>query len=503
MNEFVIDLSRSKILVVDDAPANLDILCQALEGAQYDVMVTPSGEEALDLAGRFAPDLILLDVVMPGLDGFEVCRRLKQGEETRPIPVIFLTARDDTADLIEGFRAGGVDYVVKPFQKEEVLIRVQTQLERAGLVRVLREKNAALEAEIAQRQVLTSERNKLTDRLSLADQREVQRWGLGEFVGQSPTLKKILDDLDLLQGAQTTSVLILGESGTGKELIARAIHVGSDRRDSPFVPVNCASIPRELADSLLFGHVKGAFTGADRDQAGYFELAHGGTLFLDEVGLMPLELQPKLLRVLEDRSILPLGAREPRKVDVRMLAATNIDMQVQIKAGHFRQDLYYRLAHFTVEVPPLRERREDIGLLARHFLQVFALEMGILSPAISPEAVARLEQYNFPGNIRELKNIVERALIESRRGEIRPEHLHLPEGAAATLSGQTPAPAEGIAFAALPPELDRALAQTEIALIKRALARTGENLTAAARLLDTNRNRIYRALGKQPDPDSL
>ena len=499
MAELELELSGSRILVVDDTPANLDVMGRALETAGYRAMVASSGEVALQLAERFVPDLILLDVVMPGLDGFEVCRRLKQGEATRAIPVIFLTARDDTEDLIEGFRAGGVDYVAKPFRKEEVLVRVQTQLERARLVRVLHEQNAALKAEIAQRQALTSERDKLTDRLSLADRREGLHWGVGEFVGQSRTLKKILDALDLLQDAPSTSVLILGESGTGKELVARAIHAGSDRAAGPFVPVNCASIPRELADSLLFGHMKGAFTGAERDQAGYFELAQGGTLFLDEVGLMPLELQPKLLRVLEDRSIHPLGARESRKVEVRVLAATNADLQVQIEEGNFRQDLYYRLAPFTVQVPPLRERREDIGLLARHFLQVFALEMGIVSPAISPEAVALLEQYEFPGNIRELKNIVERALIESRQGEIRPEHLHLPASTVAPLPGQPPAPAEGIAFAALPPQLDQALAQTEIALIKRALAQTGENLTAAARLLDTNRNRIYRALDKQPD----
>ena len=498
MADAELELGGSRILVVDDTPANLELMCRTLATAGYKDMVASSGEVALQLAERFVPDLILLDVVMPGLDGFEVCRRLKQGEVTRNIPVIFLTARDEMADLIEGFRAGGVDYVVKPFQKEEVLVRIQTQLERAGLMRVLREKNAELEAEIAQRQVITNERNKLSDRLSLADQREGQRWGLGEFVGQSPTLKKILEALDLLQSAPTTSVLILGESGTGKELIARAIHAGSDRREGPFVAVNGAAIPRELADSLLFGHMKGSFTGADRDQAGYFELAQGGTLFLDEVGLMPLELQAKLLRVLEDRMILPLGARQPRKVEVRVLAATNSDLQSQIGAGNFRQDLYYRLAHFTVRVPPLRERREDIGLLARHFLQVYALEMGIVSPAISPEAIALLEQYEFPGNIRELKNLVERALIESRQGEIRPEHLHLPAGAA-PLAEPSAVVKDGIEFDKLLPDLDQALGQVELALIKRALAQTNENLTAAARLLGTHRNRIYRALGKQSD----
>ena len=424
MAESTVELKGSRILVVDDTPANLELMCRAIAGAGYEAMVAPSGEMALQLAQRFLPALVLLDVTMPGMDGFEVCRRLKQSEVTRAIPVLFLTARNDTTDLLEGFRAGGVDYVTKPFQKEEVLVRIRTHLERAGLLRALREKNEALEAEIAQRQRLTSERDALQDRLSLPAQREAQRWALGSLVGQSPTLKKVLNDIDMLQDAPNTAVLILGESGTGKELVARAIHAGSSRADGPFVAVNCAAIPRELADSLLFGHVKGAFTGAERYQLGYFELAHGGTLFLDEVGAMPLELQAKLLRVLEDRSVLPLGAREPRRVEVRVLAATNTDLQSQIQTDSFRQDLYYRLAPFTVRVPALRDRREDIGLLARHFLQVFALEMGIQDPAISAEAVALLEHYSFPGNVRELKNIVERALIESRQGEIHPEHLY-------------------------------------------------------------------------------
>jgi DNA-binding NtrC family response regulator len=498
MAEPEVELTGARILVVDDTPANLKLMSQTLAGGGYGAMVASSGEVALDLAQRFRPDLVLLDVTMPDLDGFEVCRRLKQHEATRAIPVIFLTARDDTADLLEGFRAGGVDYVTKPFQKEEVLVRIHTHLEKAGLLRALREKNEALEAEIAQRHRLTSERDKLQGRLSLADQREAQRWALGSLVGQSPTLKKMLDDIGLLQDAPNTSVLIQGESGTGKELVARAIHAGSSRAEEPFVAVNCAAIPRELADSLLFGHVKGAFTGAERDQPGYFELAQGGTLFLDEVGTMPLELQPKLLRVLEERQVLPLGARAPRAVEVRVLAATNAFLQAQIQAGSFRQDLYYRLAPFTVEVPALRQRREDIGLLARHFLQVYALEMGITSPEISPQAVALLEQYSFPGNVRELKNIVERALIESRQGQIRPQHLHLPAAGAAP-AGQPAAAAPDPLPADLDQDLDQALAQVEAGLVRRALAQTNENVAAAARLLGTNRTRIYRVLGNSPE----
>ena len=491
MDELSIDLSRSKILVVDDVPANLDVLCQSLEAVGYQVMVAPSGALALDLAERFVPDLILLDVVMPGLDGFTVCRRLKQEACTRSIPVIFLTAREDTADLVEGFRAGGVDYVVKPFQKEEVLVRIQTHLEKAGLERALRQKNADLEAEIAQRQVLTQERNQLAGQLSLANQHEAQRWGLGAFVGQSPTLKKILEDLDLLKSAPHTSVLILGESGTGKELIARAIHARGTRREGPFVPVNCAAIPREMADSLLFGHLKGAFTGADQDQAGYFELAHGGILFLDEVGTMPLELQPKLLRVLEDHTVLPLGAREPKSLDVQVLAATNADLAIQ--EGTFRQDLYYRLARFTVQVPPLRERREDIGLLAHHFLQMFAVEMGIEPSAMNAQTLALLEAHEFPGNVRELKNLVERALMESRGEEIRPEHLPPLEKAGAPTAAPVTAAA---AIKALPLDLE----QVEMLMIQRALEQSGGNISGAARLLGIERTKIYRRLGQIQPP---
>jgi len=489
MSEANMDLSGSRILVVDDVPANLDVLCQSLEAAGYKVMVASSGEVALKLAERSVPDLILLDVVMPGIDGFETCRRLKQAESTRQIPVIFLTARDDTSALAEGFRAGGVDYVVKPFQKEEVLIRLQTHLERSRLALALAEKNAALEQrtreleeEIARRQAITRERNHLSDHLSHLDRREAERWGLHGFVGQSQTLRQILDEVGLLQTTQHVSVLILGESGTGKELIARAIHNGSPRRQGPFVAVNCAAIPRDLTESLFFGHLKGAFSGAERDQAGYFELAHGGTLFLDEVGTMPAELQPKLLRVLEDGLVQPLGSREPRQVEVRVLAATNADLPQQIQEGRFRQDLYYRLARFTVRVPPLRERREDIPLLAAHFLQLLAAEMGIERPALSLAAQELLGKQDFPGNIRELKNVVERSLIESRGREIRPEHLHLAETAPAAVQPL--------------PELPLNLEQAEQLLIQRALEKTGGNVSEAARLLGIDRNKIYRRLDR-------
>jgi transcriptional regulator with GAF, ATPase, and Fis domain len=271
-------------------------------------------------------------------------------------------------------------------------------------------------------------------------QRETERWGLEGFVGRSATVRRIFDDVQLLRENPSTSVLIQGESGTGKELIARAIHFGSPRREFPFVPVNCASMPRELAESLLFGHVKGAFTGADADRAGYFEMAHEGTLFLDELGEMPLELQAVLLRVLEDGQIWRVGAREGHQVDVRVVAATNADLQRRIQETAFRQDLYFRIARFTVTAPPLRQRREDIPLLTRHFLQILAAEMGREAPDLSPQALARLQDYPFPGNVRELKNVVERALLENRGAEVQLHHLHL---IGADLPSATTPPATG------------------------------------------------------------
>ncbi|MSR83872.1 MAG: sigma-54-dependent Fis family transcriptional regulator [Candidatus Latescibacteria bacterium] len=262
----------------------------------------------------------------------------------------------------------------------------------------------------------------------MISQREAERWGLEGFVGNSPTIKKIFAEIRLLQENPTTGVLITGESGTGKELIARAIHFGSVRRAGAFVPVNCAAIPVELVESALFGHMRGAFTGANADRAGYFELAHEGMLFLDEIGDMPLELQGKLLRVQEDSQVWRVGAKEDRAVDVRVLAATNADLQHKIQAGRFRQDLYFLLARFTVTAPPLRERKEGIPLLAQHFLQLFAGEMGREAPELNPETLALLSAHAFPGNVREFKNIIERALIESRGGEIQPHHLHFVAG---------------------------------------------------------------------------
>jgi DNA-binding NtrC family response regulator len=311
MSTGFVDLSGAKILIVDDVPSNLELLSDTLEAKGYDISVAPGGEVALRLVRVARPDLILLDVQMPDLDGFEVCRRLKADEATRDIPVVYITAHGQTGEVVQGFQSGGVDYILKPFRKEEVLVRVRTHLENARLAQTLAEQNEARREEIARRQAVTSERDRLAERLSVLSRREAERWGIEGFVGKSGTMQTILKTVETLQsaGATSTSALVVGESGTGKELVARAIHFGSRRASGPFLPLNCSTIPTEMAESLLFGHVRGAFTGADRDQAGYFDLADGGTLFLDEIGEMPVDVQVKLLRVIEDGRVLPLGAR--------------------------------------------------------------------------------------------------------------------------------------------------------------------------------------------------
>ncbi len=496
-------LNGGTILIVDDNPANLRVLLEVLEAGGSSVLVATDGRRALAIAAQARPDLVLLDVMMPAMDGYEVCRRLKASVETKDIPVIFLTARTEKADVIAGFAAGGLDYVTKPFQEEEVLARVAThvQLRRLHLQlqaaqAALTERNQELERALAQRQALQGQ-------LSLLSHQEAERWGLDELVGQSPTMRAIFAKIQLMQDNPRTSVLISGESGTGKELIARAIHFGSPRQDKPFVAVNCGAIPRELVESALFGHVRGAFTGATTDRPGYFAMADGGTLFLDEIADMPTELQGRLLRVLEDGQVWPVGATRPRAIDVRVLSATNANLAERLERGSFRRDLYFRLARYTVEAPPLRERREDIPLLAQHFVRLFAKEMGRPVQALSAAIEQSLTRADFPGNVRELKNIVERALIESRGAEIQWEHLRLPAAlplstAENAASGRAPAaerhlgPADG---PVAPLDLDDAAHQAERRVIEEAIARCGGNVTEAARLLRTSRNRIYRVLG--------
>ena len=462
MNENIataeVDLADSKILIVEDSAFTIDILRKALEPQGYRVSVAPSGEVALKIAPRTQPDLILLDVMMGGMDGLETCRKLKQSDATKVIPIIFLTAKSETESSVEGFRVGAVDYIRKPFQIDDVLVRVETHLRISRLTKLLRESgvrlaaaNAELQQELARREQADRARQKAEAALRASDEQltaisrqEAERWGIAGFVAQSAAMSDIMTHLRRLQDNDTAAVLITGETGTGKEMIARAIHYGGLRAKGPFLVLNCSAIPTELAESTLFGHMRGAFTGAHADKKGYFELANNGTLFLDEIGDMSLGLQAKLLRVLEYGVFTPVGSVKEVVTNVRILSATHVDLRTKIEADAFREDLYYRLAGFELTIPPLRERRDDVPLLVAHFLNQLANEMRIgkekadkqrrpkgLSDTdqkpelITPEALEVLMNYHFPGNIRELKNILERALIESHELPIRLKHLHM------------------------------------------------------------------------------
>lgn len=422
------------VLLVDDQPNNLDVLVNYLTGSGLELAVATSGEEALELVALKTPDLVLLDVMMPGLDGFAVCAQLKARPASRALPIIFMSALTDTDSKVRGFGAGAVDFVTKPLQREEVLVRINLHLTLARQQRLLEDKNLQLESlnrelqeQIDRRQQVESALNLADAQLSALSRQEVAHWGIAAFIGQSSAITRLLDEVRSLQQAPRTNVLVLGESGTGKELISRAIHYGSPRSSKPFIAVNCSAIPAELADAEFFGHTKGAYTGATSDRHGFFAQADGGTLFLDEIGDMPLTLQAKLLRVLEDGLVTPIGGRQSRKVDVRVVAATNVDIRAKVQAGQFRQDLYFRLAGYLISLPPLRERRGDVPLLVEHFLNLLGSQMGRDKPVITRNALSQLAQYHYPGNVRELKNLIEYALIASRGQALDVNHLHFLE----------------------------------------------------------------------------
>jgi DNA-binding NtrC family response regulator len=399
-------VTAGRILVVDDTPANVKLLVDLLSVNGFNVIAARSGIEGLERAAADAPDLILLDVMMPDVDGFAVCETLKANDATRDAPVIFLTALHETLDKVRAFAAGGVDYLTKPFEPRELLARVNTHLALRRARQELEAQNARLREEIEAHNRSRAVIGALEDEIrSGHDFREI--------VGRSSALTRLLDQLALVAATEST-VLVLGETGTGKELVARAIHDRSPRHERPLVKVNCAALPRELVESELFGHEKGAFTGATQQRRGRFELADGGTLFLDEVGELPLEAQAKLLRVLQEQEFERVGGTRTLRADVRLIAATNRDLGARAAAGEFRPDLYYRLNVFPVTVPALRERREDVPLLIAHFLGKAARKLGRSFEGVSPAFLERAAAYDWPGNVRELENLVERAAILSR-----------------------------------------------------------------------------------------
>ncbi len=367
----------ASILIVDDEEAIRTSLRSILEDEGYEVAVAATGAEALKIYGTDPPDLMILDIWMPEMDGLETLRRVK--EFVPATQVMMISGHGSIETAVKAIKLGAYDYIEKPLSLENVTLRVKHALEQYRLA----QENRSLRTKVQQK---------------------------FELVGHSPTMQR-LRELIQTAGPTNSRVLIGGENGTGKELVARAIHMHSTRSDHPFVAVNCAAIPETLIESELFGHEKGSFTGATSMKRGQFEQADGGTLFLDEIGDMSLSTQAKVLRALQEQQFTRVGGTKLMKVDVRVLAASNKDLEKEIGNGHFREDLFYRLNVVPIVVPPLRERREDIPALVQHFMRTHAEEQGLRVKEVSPEAMAVLQQYDWPGNIRELRNLIERLMI--------------------------------------------------------------------------------------------
>jgi two-component system response regulator AtoC len=434
-----------KILVVDDDKGLRKSLSLILEEADHRVLLAENGAQGLQMAAEHEPDLILCDVRMPEVDGLEFLDRYREAGGGALVMVITAYGSIDLA--VEAMKKGAYDYIPKPFGAEEVLLTVRKAEEREHLRREV----GRLREEVR------------------ADRR------FGELVARSPRMVEALG-VAAKAAPHDSPVLLTGASGTGKELVARLIHRESARSGAPFVPVNCGAIPDSLLESEFFGHVKGAFTGADSDRRGLFEAAHGGTLFLDEVGELPVPLQVKLLRALQEGRVRPVGGTEEVDVDVRVISATNLDLERAVADKEFRDDLYYRLAVIPIHLPSLASRREEIPELARHLLERHAARLRIATEGIEPEAMEILLDYGWPGNVRELENVLERALVLTEGPKIRAEDL--PEGV------RVPRPDDVLADPDGDLSVKRRTAELEKYLIQRALERTGGNRTAASDLLE-------------------
>ena len=437
-----------RLLVIDDEQSMREWLTIALSQDGFEVESAGSGEEGLKVLERTPVDLALVDLRMPGLDGLETLRRIKQLDEG--VSVVIMTAYATAETAVQALKEGAYDYIIKPFKVDELRHLVQKALEE----RRLRGENLRLRDEVE------------------------RRYQFGNLIGKSPKMQEVFSTIGRLGDSKAT-VLVTGESGTGKELVAKAIHFNSNRKERPFVTVNCGAIPHELMESELFGHVKGAFTGAVAAKQGLFEVADSGTLFLDEVSELPLHLQVKLLRVLEDPEIRPVGGVKPVRVDVRIVAATNRDLAQAIAAKTFREDLFYRLHVISLPIPPLRERRDDIPPLVSHFLQKFA-PAGGPPKLISPDALTALERYPWPGNVRELEHAIERAVTLEPGGVLRVESLPEPvRGPHAPDFTGIDLPDEGL-------DLDALMERIERDLLRQALRRAEGIQSRAAQLLRTS-----------------
>jgi two-component system, NtrC family, nitrogen regulation response regulator NtrX len=451
-------MAKPRILVIDDEASIRDSLRVTLEYADYEVIGAATGQDGLALAERESPDLVLLDIKMPGTDGMEVLNRLHARDET--LPIIMISGHGTTSTAVDAVKMGAEDFLDKPFDTDVLLFRIEKVLK----LRQQRDENRSLKKAI-----------------------EVRH----QLIGDSSALKQVMAAVGRAAPTNAT-VLIQGESGVGKELVARTIHRNSLRGRERFVQVNCAAIPEELIESELFGHEKGSFTGATEKQVGKFEQADRGTIFLDEVGDMSPKTQAKVLRVLQEGEVERLGSARTIKVDVRVIAATNKNLDEEIEKGHFREDLYFRLAVIPIQVPPLRDRPEDIPLLVRHYLDYFARENNVRPKRISQAALETMQRYRWKGNIRELSNTVERLMIMTAGETI--DASDLPEivrsGGGASRNAGTAGEGESSRAGTLREFKD----SSERAYLVSKLRENGWNISKTAEVIDTPRSNLYKKL---------
>jgi two-component system, NtrC family, response regulator AtoC len=442
-------ITGTRVLIVDDDPASRRLLEVRLRPLECDVTTAGNGEQALTAIRKDVPDLVLLDLQMPKMGGIEVLRTLRK--EGISVPVIVITAHGSIETAVEAMKEGAYDFITKPVDANHFDIVVRKLLEREGLKR----------------------------ELELFSEDADKRYRLA--IGKSAKMKEAVETARKVAASKAT-VLLLGESGTGKEIFARAIHNWSERKSQPFVAINCVGLSKELLESELFGHEKGSFTGADQLKKGKMELANGGTVFLDEIGDVSQELQTKLLRFLQEREFDRVGGVRPIHVDVRIVAATNRDLDAAVKESRFREDLYHRLNVVPIKLPPLRERTDDIPTLAHHFLERYAKEVKKTFSQVSGETLAKLCAYDWPGNVRELGNVIERAVVLSQGPEIAPHDLP-----ARIVAARSESRSEGTSYR-------EAMDAYRRQLVMRALAQTQGNRAAAARALGLHEKYFLRLL---------
>jgi len=454
-------MSKRTVLVIDDEQNMQAVMRMILEGAGHEVWLADNGEEAMQYVQHPDLDVVLTDLNMPGMGGEAFV--LKFRKERPDVPVIIVTAHGTIRSAVKSVQDGAADYLTKPFEPEQLEIAVHNAIKLRDILR----ENAQLKAAVSGAR------------------------GGQQMVGESTAARDLLEEIERV-APYKTNVLIMGESGTGKELVARTVHELSPRREAPWVAINCSAIPRDLMESELFGYVKGAFTGATQSRLGRLEQANGGTLFLDEIGDLDSALQAKLLRVLQEREYSPVGSDRVRTVDVRIIAATNRDLKALVREGRFREDLFYRLDVYGITVPPLRERREDIPLLARTFLRELAAETDRPVTDFTPAAIEVLLRYHWPGNIRELRNTVERSLLSCRSTII--DLADLPDAIrASTGTGEE----SGFSLETLGArDLDQWLEEVERRVIQQALAQCNGVQAQAARRLGVSERSLWHRIKK-------